>query len=193
MHLQILAVSLVFDNGTGRDCFFNSFSSPMNRIIHLLKLNENNTQPVTAQELSNVAMHPRTGFPSEEAMKAYYLQLIDIMNIAYVKESSEYVSLQCLKRKLRQFIHVLQLLGTHEWGNGIAEIQDASGFYMLQSTLPHKTLLQANREIGLHLQFITQLASNVGFLKQLEGILYYHSQNVENLLKRVKEESTDTF
>lgn len=78
-------------------------------------------------------------------------------------------------------------------GNGIAEIQDASGFYMLQSTLPHKTLLQANREIGLHLQFITQLASNVGFLKQLEGILYYHSQNVENLLKRVKEESTDTF
>ena len=44
---------------------------------------ENNTQPVTAQELSNVAMHPRTGFPSEEAMKAYYLQLIDIMNIAY--------------------------------------------------------------------------------------------------------------
>ena len=50
---------------------------------------ENNTQPVTAQELSNVAMHPRTGFPSEEAMKAYYLQLIDIMNIAYVKESSE--------------------------------------------------------------------------------------------------------
>ena len=111
----------------------------------------------------------------------------------HVKESSEYVSLQCLKRKLRQFIHVLQLLGTHEWGNGIAEIQDASGFYMLQSTLPHKTLLQANREIGLHLQFITQLASNVGFLKQLEGILYYHSQNVENLLKRVKEESTDTF
>ncbi len=96
---------------------------------------ENNTQPVTAQELSNVAMHPRTGFPSEEAMKAYYLQLIDIMNIAYVKESSEYISLQCLKRKLRQFIHVLQLLGTHEWGNGIAEIQDASGFYMLQSTL----------------------------------------------------------
>lgn len=54
---------------------------------------ENNTQPVTAQELSNVAMHPRTGFPSEEAMKAYYLQLIDIMNIAYVKESSEYISL----------------------------------------------------------------------------------------------------
>ena len=46
---------------------------------------ENNTQPVTAQELPNVAMHPRTGFPSEEAMKAYYLQLIDIMNIAYVK------------------------------------------------------------------------------------------------------------
>ena len=97
---------------------------------------ENNTQPVTAQELPNAAMHPRTGFPSEEAMKAYYLQLIGIMNITYAEEPSEYISLQCLKRKLRQFIHVLQLIGTHEWGNGIAEIQDASGFYMLQSTLP---------------------------------------------------------
>ena len=99
---------------------------------------ENNTQPVTAQELSNVAMHPRTGFPSEEAMKAYYLQLIDIMNIAYVKESSEYISLQCLKRKLRQFIHVLQLLGTHEWGNGIAEIQDntVSDQYSLHNSDP---------------------------------------------------------
>ena len=67
------------------------------------------------------------------------------------------------------------------------------GFLNPEVISTYKTLLQANREIGLHLQFITQLASNVGFLKQLEGILYYHSQNVENLLKRVKEESTDTF
>lgn len=49
---------------------------------------ENNTQPVTAQELPNAAMHPRTGFPSEEAMKAYYLQLIGIMNITYAEEPS---------------------------------------------------------------------------------------------------------
>lgn len=62
---------------------------------------ENNTQPVTAQELPNVAMHPRTGFPSEEAMKAYYLQLIDIMNIAYVKESSEYISLQMSETQIK--------------------------------------------------------------------------------------------
>lgn len=40
MHLQILAVGLVFDNGTGRDCSFSFFTSPMNRIIHLLKLND---------------------------------------------------------------------------------------------------------------------------------------------------------
>nr|WP_306562507.1 hypothetical protein [Bacteroides intestinalis] len=54
---------------------------------------ENNTQSVTAQELPNTAMHPRTHFPSEEAMKTYYLQMIDIMNIAYVAEPSEYISL----------------------------------------------------------------------------------------------------
>ena len=150
---------------------------------------ENNTQSVTAQELPNTAMHPRTHFPSEEAMKTYYLQLIDIMNIAYMAEPSEYISLQCLHRKLKQYVHVLRLIGTHEWGKGIAELQDASGIYMLKSTLPHNTLLQANREIGRHLQFITQLASNVGFLKQLEGILCYHLQNVEGLLKKLKEES----
>ncbi len=38
---------------------------------------ENNTQPVTAQELSNASNAPTHGLPSEEAMKAYYLQLID--------------------------------------------------------------------------------------------------------------------
>ena len=115
--------------------------------------------------------------------------LIDIMNIAYMAKPSEYISLQCLHRKLKQYVHVLRLIGTHEWGKGIAELQDASGIYMLKSTLPHNTLLQANREIGRHLQFITQLASNVGFLKQLEGILCYHLQNVEGLLKKLKEES----
>lgn len=154
---------------------------------------ENNTQPVSAQELPNTAMHSRMDFPSEEAMKAYYLQLIDIMNIRYARESPEYVNLQCLQRKLRQFVQALRLIGMHEWGKGIAEIQDASGIYMLESSLPHKTLLQANREIGMHLQFIAQLASNVGFLKQLEGILCYHLQNVERLLKKLKEESTDTL
>lgn len=149
---------------------------------------ENNTQTVAVQELPNAAMHPRTDFPSEDAMKSYYLQLANIMNVNYTGGDSEYINMKCLHRKLRQFIHILQLIGTHEWGQGIAEIQNASGTYMMQSNTPPKILLQNNREIGLHLQFVMQLAGNVGFLKQLEGILRYHFQNIETLLKGLKEE-----
>ena len=149
---------------------------------------ENNTQMVAVQELPNAAMHPRTDFPSEDAMKLYYLQLANIMNVNYAEENSEYLSMKCLYRKLRQFIHTLQLIGTHEWGQGIPEIQNASGAYMMQNNTPPKILLQNNREIGLHLQFVMQLAGNVGFLKQLEGILHYHFQNIETLLRSLKEE-----
>ena len=149
---------------------------------------ENNTQTVAVQELPNAAMHPRTDFPSEDAMKSYYLQLANIMNVNYTGGDSEYINMKCLHRKLRQFIHILQLIGTHEWGQGIAEIQNASGTYMMQSNTPPKILLQNNREIGLHLQFVMQLAGNVGFLKPLEGILHYHFQNIETLLKGLKEE-----
>lgn len=149
---------------------------------------ENNNQPTAIQELPNVMARPCTNFPSEEAMKTYYLQLAEIMNIKSAEGYSEYMNLKCMHRKLKQFISTLQQINTHEWGKGIAEIQNACGAYMLQSNLPHKTLLQTNREIGLHLQFITQLAGNVGFLKQLEGILHYHLQNTAELLERMKEE-----
>lgn len=121
-------------------------------------------------------------------MKTYYLQMSGIINITHAAESSEYKRMQCLCRKLKQFIHALQLINTHEWGRGTAEIQTASGVYMMQNSIPHKDLLQTNREIAGHLQFITQLAGNVGYLKQLEGILHYHQQNVSKLLKSLETE-----
>lgn len=149
---------------------------------------ENNQQPAIAQEVDNAAMHPRSVFTSTEAMKDYYLQFANILNVRYVEGPSEFMSLNCLHRRLIQYIHAVQLINTHEWGKGIAEIQNACGAYLLQSNMDKKKLLQTNEEIGLHLQFISQLAGKVGFLKQLEGILHYHNQNVEYLLKRLKEE-----
>lgn len=149
---------------------------------------ENNNQPVSTQEVSNVAMHPRRDFSSEEEMKTYYLQLANIMNVKFAGESSEAKSLNCLRRKLKQFTHLMQFLGTHEWSKGIAEIQNACGAYMLQNSVDRKRLLQTNQEIGSHLQFITHLASNTGLAKQMEGILYYHYQNVLTLLDKLKEE-----
>ena len=121
-------------------------------------------------------------------MKAYYLQMANIMNVKYAEGHSETLSLLSLYRKIRQFINILQIIGMHEWGKGISEIQKACGVYMLQKEIPPKTLLQTNEAIGLHLQFLMQLAGNVGFLKQLEGILQYHYKNVEYLFKKQKEE-----
>ncbi|MCD8182201.1 MAG: hypothetical protein LUE99_02980 [Bacteroides sp.] len=102
------------------------------------------------------------------------------------EKGSEYARLQSLYRKLKQFINVLQLLSMHEWGKGILEIQNAEGIYMLQSNIDRKILLQTHQEIGLHLQFITQLAGNMSFVKQLLGILQCHYHNVEYLIKNME-------
>lgn len=148
-----------------------------------------NQQPTITQELPNAAMHPRTSFTSDEAMKSYYLQLAEIMNIHYLGEYSELTSIQYLQRKLRQFGNTMRFIGTHEWGQGIAEIQSTCGTYMMQKNNNQKELLKTNKEIGLHLQFIVQLASNVCFVKQLEGLLSFHYENVSYLANKLKEES----
>ena len=153
-------------------------------------MENNNQQSEAIQELPSAPMHPRLHFESDEAMKSYYLQLANIMNVKYTTSSSDQLSLQSLLRKLKQFTNALQLIDTHEWGKGILEIQNASGVYMMQKDIPSKTLLRANQEIGLHLQFLIQLAGSICFLKKLEGTLYYHNQNVLYLLKKLKEEQT---
>lgn len=67
------------------------------------------------------------------------------------------------------------------------EIQDICGNYLLQSKTDRKKLIQTNREIALHLQFIIQLAGNVGYIKQMLNNLQQHYQNVEYLIKKRKE------
>lgn len=148
---------------------------------------ENNSQPATFNE-DPIAMHPRNIFASEEEMKAYYLHLADILNVKFTEEPSEFLSLSSLRRKLKQYIIALQLISTHDWGTGIAEIHDACGVNMLHSKLEQQLLLKANKEIGLHLQFIMELAGNVGFFKQLLGALYYHYRNVVHLLNKLEKE-----
>lgn len=111
------------------------------------------------------------------------------MNIHYAGEYSELTSIKCLHRKLKQFGNTMRLIGTHEWGQGIAEIQSTCGTYMMQNNINQKELLNTNKEIGHHLQFVVQLASNVCFVKQLEGILFFHYENVSYLVNKLKEES----
>lgn len=147
----------------------------------------NNLQPASNPEFTNAAMHSSTGFTSAEEMKMYYLKLAHLLNIRYPEESSELTSIKYLYRKLRQFTETMRFIGTHEWGQGIAEIHTACGVYMMQSNVDQKKLLHTNEEISQHLQFIAQLAGSVGFVKQLEGILHFHHQNVTYLLEKLKE------
>lgn len=147
---------------------------------------ENASQLSALQAEPGVATHPRNAFASEKEMKAYYLQLASILNVNFTEKQSEFTSLNCLHRKLKQFIAALQAINAHEWGTGIAEIHDTCGITMLLSQSERRRLLKANREIGLHLQFLTKLASKAGCIKQLLGILDYHYQNVEYLLDMSK-------
>ena len=148
---------------------------------------ENNSQPTIFSE-DSLAMHPRSTFSSEEEMKTYYLHLANVLNVRFTEEPSEFLSLTSLRRKLKQYIIALQLISTHEWGTGIADMHDACGVNMLHSKLEQQLLLKANKEIGLHLQFIMELAGNVGFFKQLLGMMHYHYRNVVHLLNKLEKE-----
>ena len=149
---------------------------------------ENSNQPETDIQSNNYHLLNSVAysFPSEDIMKAYYVQMTYVMNPSlHIEKHTDYVRMQSLQRKLKQFINIIQHLTTHEWGKGVLEIQSAAGIYMQQNNIDRKILLQANQKVGEHLQFITQLAGNVGYMKQLLGILNCHYQNIGYLIKRM--------
>lgn len=105
----------------------------------------------------------------------------------HLLQASEYALIKFLYQKPKQFVNVLQLYTNHEWGKGFAEIQDACSVYMLQKDIDRNLLLKNSREIEKHLLFITQLAGNGFLLKQMQGAMVCHYQNVEYLLGKMKE------
>lgn len=148
---------------------------------------ENTNQPETVSTTSYDQINVISSrFASEEEMKTYYIQMGNIVNthIPFIKRS-DYTHLKGLHQKLKQFINALQHLSTHEWGSSIVEIQNARGAYMTQSNIDKKVLMNTNKEIGRHLQFIMQLAGDMSPIKQLLGILNFHYQNVEYLMGKV--------
>ena len=152
---------------------------------------ENSNQPETDIQPNNYHLLNSVAysFPSEDIMKAYYIQMTYVMNPSlHIEKHTDYVRMQNLQRKLKQFINVMHQLTDHEWGKGVLEIQNAAGIYMQQNNIDRKILLQANQKVGEHLQFITQLAGNVGYMKQLLGILNCHYQNIGYLIKRIDKE-----
>lgn len=152
-------------------------------------MDNNNIQPVTTQESSNTVPNSCLSFSSEEAMKTFYLQLANQTHPSIQNCISEIVRLEILDRKIKQFINALNFINVHDWGKGITEIHNATGVFMLQKDYPNKLLLQTNREIGQHLQFLMKLAGNVAIMKQLESFLNHHHKNLMALLRILKKES----
>lgn len=133
-------------------------------------------------------------FQSEEAMKAYYLQMADTMILSpRMEKYSEYARLKNLHHRLTQFLKALQYLNEHQWGKGVAEIQEACGVYMLQNNIDRKKLLHFNQEIGQHLLFITQLAENMNSIKRIFGIMNCHYYNVEYIMKGVDKKTKENL
>lgn len=154
---------------------------------------ENSIQQGVTCKVSEKATKPTRGFRSAEAMEAYYLQLAEITGTKCHDEQTDDISIRRLYRKLKQFNNMLAEFNIHEWGKGIAEIQNACGYYMMQSDIDRKKLLQTNEEIGLHLQFLINLAGSTPLLRQIQGIIAYHLQNVEYLLKGICKKDNETL
>ena len=128
-------------------------------------------------------------FDSDEAMTTYYLLMADTFNTnIQLEDYQEVAHLKNLQRKLRQFIYSLQPIIEHEWKRGVSEIQNACGVYMFQNQIERKELLRVNSEIGRHLQFITELAGNTSYIKQLYSNLHCHFQNVSYLLIKMQQQ-----
>ena len=149
---------------------------------------ENNNQPEISQAISEEkSYYESTYFESDEAMKAFYLQMAININISQqIGENPEYIALKRLQHKLKQQARAVQPLCEYEWGRGISEIHEACGVYMMQKGIDPNKLIKANEEVGKHLQFMSKLAGNTGIIRQILGSLVFHINNVDYLMRRLK-------
>ena len=156
-------------------------------------MENNNQQEITQAISEEKSYYVSTHFESDEAMKTYYLQMADNMNISrQIGENPEFVALKNVLHKLKQYVRVLQYVCDYEWGRGVSEIHDACGVYLMQKNIEHRKLVKFNEEIGQHLQFIAKLAGDTGVIKQLQGNLAFHVNNVDYLMRRLRTRSERT-
>ena len=150
---------------------------------------ENNNQPEISQAISEEkTYYVSTHFESDEAMKAFYLQMAINTNISLqIGENPEYAALMKLQHKLKQQARAVQPLCEYEWGRGVSEIHDACGVYMMQKGIDHNKQLKTNEEVGKHLQFMSKLAGNTGVIRQILGSLLFHIYNVDYLTRKLRE------
>lgn len=122
-------------------------------------------------------------FPDRKAMKAYYLQMSRLINYETPAPASETESLKRLKRKLKQLANALGIVNSHQWGEGISEMQTACGGYLTKNNENFWKKMQVNEIISNHFEFIIRVAQNIYLLRQLQGLLNIHYQNVGMLIK----------
>lgn len=131
-------------------------------------------------------------FPDGEAMKAYYLQMSNFVNYETPAPANETESLKRLKRKLKQFTHALGIVNSHQWGEGISEMQTACGGYLTKSDVEFWKRRRVNETVSKYFEFIVRVAQNIYLLRQLQGVLNLHYQNVVTLIKEKESEELTT-
>lgn len=126
-----------------------------------------------------------THFKSDEEMLSFYLTLSRLVYVNGVAaKTSDLSKLQALYGKLRSFLSFAQMINSHHWEEGIADIQKACGTYLLESKQDRKLLLRSNERIAAHLEFITKLSSKNYQTKQIESILNCHLKYLVHLIHR---------
>lgn len=131
-------------------------------------------------------------FPDREAMKAYYLQMSNFVNYETPAPANETENLKRLKRKLKQFTHALGIVNSHQWGEGISEMQTACGGYLTKNNEEFWKRMRVNEIVSKHFEFIVRLAQNIYLLRQLQGMLNLHYQNIAMLIKEKESEELAT-
>lgn len=153
---------------------------------------ENSQTNVVQKEVSEeTPQFLLTKFESEEEMKAYYLQMMNVIRVTHSNPSidSEYERFKKLSSKFNQYKIFFQALSQHKWETGIAEVQRAVGIYMMQNIDDTKMRRQINQEIASLLQFIVYISGNIHIIKQFQGIINTHLVHIHHLLTSYPEDS----
>ena len=136
-------------------------------------------------EEDSLADYP--AFQSKEDMKTYYMQMSRLLTTTPPSGDPE-SDLKRLRRKLRQFIHILSQLNNHEWGEGVGDIQTACAGFLLLKDEEFGRKKEVNKSISKHFEFIIRISQNIYLLRQLQGLVYTHSRNVTLLINEIEKE-----
>lgn len=123
----------------------------------------------------------------ETAEMKHYEELVRWMRFILLPPATqEAPDMKTLQRKLKRFVAIMDALSNRDWSEGIAEIQEAWGVYLLANKIDEKRVKRMNETISTHLQFLVYMAENRDTLKHLLAVLNRHYIHVTKVMNRMK-------